>query len=178
LGPVRGQFAGVTLATTSAIALASCSSAAGSLSTRIVLEATQIVAGQPIKGTLVLANPGEAVDLTAVSHPFGHLHSPYHCKPAFEVYLTNGVVENEEGFTDECVAKPFVIAHGTTKLPFTLPTTYSRCTQTGPGAPSTPPCGPTGLPPLPLGNYRATVAWSEVVPVPAPSPVTVVVTGG
>jgi hypothetical protein len=159
------------------ITLVSCDAptVGGTLSTRLVLDATHVVSGQSIKGTLAVTNPGNPINLTTMT--LGKGLSPYHCKPGFEVYLTNGSIENEAGFADVCSSAPFIINHGTTHLPFRLLTNYSSCTETGLGAINTPKCTAHGIPPLPTGSYIAKVAWSKSVPLPAPKPRTVNLVG-
>lgn len=158
------------------VLLVSCgtSTTAGGLKVQVVLSETSLVAGQPIKGTLLVTNPGGAINLTAVGRPFGKPHSSYRCQPAFLVYLTNGVLENEEGFDEPCVSGPFTIAHGVSRWHFQVLTTFSGCTQSGGGTENMPACsGPSGTPPLPPGSYDTRIAWSEWVPLPDPRSVTV-----
>jgi len=136
------------------------------MTVQITLSATRTVAGSPIKGDLVIANPGPAVNLT-------HLE-PSGCMPGFAVYLTNGTISNAPAFTADCTSGAFVIAHGTTTLPFSLSTTYGACTsESAETTPSFPLCSPSGMPPFPPGTYQATIGWSEVVPLPRPRPVAV-----
>jgi hypothetical protein len=136
------------------------------MTVQITLSTTRTVAGNSIKGDLVFTNPGPAVNLTSLE--------PSGCKPAFAVYLTNGTISNAPAFTADCVAGPFVIAQGTTTLPFSLSTTYGTCTQQSAATtPNIPLCSPSGMPPFPPGAYRAPVGWSEAVPLPQARPVAV-----
>lgn len=136
------------------------------MSLRIELSATQAVAGPPINGNLVITNPGPAVNLTDLV--------PSGCKPGFTVYLTNGIIRDEAPSTADCVAAAFIIAQGTTTLPFSILTTYVACTsESAETTPNLPLCSSSGMPPLPPGAYQATIGWNEVLPLPQPKPVTV-----
>jgi len=136
------------------------------MTVQIRLSATQAVAGPPINGNLVITNPGPAVNLTELE--------PSGCMPGFTVYLTNGTIRNEPPSTADCVGAAFVIAQGTTTLPFSIFTTYVGCTsESAVTTPNDPLCLPSGMPPLPPGTYQATIGWSDVVPLPQPRPVTV-----
>ena len=130
--------------------------------------------GDQISGTLTITNSGNPLDLTALAHPFRG-PAVFHCRPAFQVYLTNGAVTNEGGFLADCSSRPFIIRHGANHLPFRLSTSYAACSQAGGSAPTSgiPPCTAQGTPPLPSGSYKAELAWSESVPLPSPKPVTV-----
>jgi hypothetical protein len=138
---------------------------------QIELSATRAVAGPPINGNLVITNPGPAVNLTDLE--------PSGCKPGFSVYLTNGTIKNEAPSTTDCVGAAFIIAQGTTTLPFTIFTTYVSCStsQSAVTTPNDPLCLSSGMPPLPPGTYQATIGWDEVVPLPQPRPVTVTLVG-
>lgn len=135
------------------------------IGTRIVLSTTQVVAGHPIEATLVVDNPGPAVNLTTVSH----------CRPTFAVYLSNSRVDNQPAIALDCSWRPFVIAHGTTRLRTTLPTTSSGCQQKPfSGDADMPRCLAAGeTPPLPGGAYQAV---ETSLPLPDPRPVAVTLT--
>jgi hypothetical protein len=140
------------------------------MTVRISLSLPQAVAGTTIKGYLVITNPGPAVNLTDLE--------PSGCKPGFTIYLTNGTISNEAPSTADCVGAAFVIAQGTTTLPFSLSTSYTGCTsESAETTPNIPLCLPSGMPPLPPGTYQAVIGWSEVVPLPQPLPVTVTLVG-
>jgi hypothetical protein len=141
------------------------------MTVQITLSATRTVAGSPIKGSLVITNPGPAVNLTRLE--------PSGCMPGFGVYLTNGTISNPPAFAADCIDKPLVIAQGTTTLPFTISTMYEACTQqSAETTPEFPMCLSSGMPPLPPGTYQATIEWSPTVPLPQPRPVTVTLTVG
>jgi len=171
---VRGLLQLIGISTLSSVALISCdsSSVRGPLRTELQLSSRVAVPGQQIKGTFVIINPSNPINLTEVAHPFGE-QAPDHCRPDFQVYLTNGAVDNESGFAMNCLGEPFVIAHGTTRLPFTLRTDYSGCSTTGTPTPDSPMCPASGFPPLPPGSYKAIVVWSDVVPLPSPKPLAI-----
>jgi hypothetical protein len=74
-----------------------------------------------------------------------------------------------------------LINHGNTRLPVTIFTSYTSCLQPGGSqlpSPTTIPACISGnqMPLLPPGRYRATVDWSEGVPIPRPAPVEVTLT--
>lgn len=136
------------------------------MTVQIRLSATHAVAGPPINGHLVITNLGPAVDLTDLV--------PSGCKPGFTVYLTNGTISDEARSTADCVGAAFIIAQGTTMIPFTILTTYVACTsESAETAPNLPLCSSSGMPPLPPGVYQATIGWNDVVPLPKPRPVAV-----
>jgi hypothetical protein len=137
------------------------------IETQIVLSTTHVVAGHHIDAALVVNNPGPPIDLTAVAH---------HCRPTFAIYLSNSRINNQPVIALICSPRPFVISHGTTRLRFTLLTTYSGCHQgPGPGGSGTPQCLPAGgYPPLPRGSYEAV---ETLLPMPMPKPVAVTLTG-
>ena len=157
----------------SAVVLASCSAhsspvASNRLIVQIVLNTSQVVAGDPIKGHLVVHNPHAAINLTQVVKN--------HCEPGVVVILTQGSFHNNVGFTAQCSPTPFVISHGVTRLPITVLTTYASCTQSGGSSRDTPRCSSSGPPPLPRGSYKAVIEWSMSVPLPRPAPVDVSLT--
>jgi len=137
------------------------------MTVQISLSTTQVVAGTPINGNLVITNPGPAVNLTKLE--------PSGCMPGFAVFLTNGTISNAPAFAADCTNGPFVIHEGTTKFPFMVLTTYAGCTSdSAETTPDLPLCPPPGLPP---GTYRATIEWSSSVPLPPPQPVEVTLVG-
>lgn len=137
------------------------------IQTQIVLSTTHVVAGYHIDGALVVRNPGPPIDLTEIAH---------HCRPTFAIYLSNSHIDNQPVIALICSPRPFVISHGTTRLQFTVPTTYSSCQQgPGQGGSGTPQCLPAGgSPPLPRGSYEAV---ETLLPMPMPKPVAVILTG-
>lgn len=169
---VRAVLLGLTLL----VVLTSCGTTnTGKLSDRLELSTTHTASGPSIKATFVINNPGSAINLTPASREVGGQASGG-CEPDFAVYLTNGNVNNEVGFNEDCSSAPFLIPHGTTRLPFTLDTTFTSCGD--PATPNDPGClASGGFPPLPPGTYKAEVEWSDKVPVPAPKPVSVTIVG-
>jgi len=139
---------------------------------RVVLDTDEGRAGPLIKGVLVVTNPYSAINLTQVEEA----SSPARCQPAFQIYLHKGGIGNPVAFTMACTNRPFLLAHGTTRLRFQVFTTYTQCSP--PDGQSVVPVVPClasgGLPPLPAGSYRTAIKWSEPVPLPTPVPVTVV----
>lgn len=137
------------------------------LNDRIVLQGTNVKAGTPIRGELVVVNRGE--------RPFSLL--THGCHPASAVVLTNGTITALPGFTTECLTRPLVISPGENRLAMSVATTYSTCSgtpaQSTAAAPACPP-GPQ-QPPLPAGRYRAFLVGTGLA-LPDPPPVTVVLT--
>lgn len=176
------MFAGVRrlIVASTAVLLSACAGPSSPHeAVAIELHTTKIVAGQSVEGWLVVTNPGHAFDLTQVASI--HVRSAggrvIHCRPAFAVYLSNAKVTQTIGFRDNCEAAPFLIRSGTTRLPFTLITTYGSCLQPGGRASiPTPACTAFGPPSLPKGTYTAKVEWSEHVPLPTASPFAVTLT--
>ena len=69
------------------------------LDVQIDLSATQVAAGHPLKGVLVVYNPHAAINLN-------HSKGAHGCKPSFAVTLSNGTIRNGVAFTMECTNEP------------------------------------------------------------------------
>lgn len=143
-----------------ALAVSSCSSPSATV--QIHLSTVRAEAGQPINGTLVVNNPQSAFFLT-----------PKGCVPPFVVILTRGHFRNDVVIPLACSERSVQVSHGTTRLPFTVTTSYNSCLGSGGyGDDGTPHCLPTGGdPPLPTGSYKAVLEWFTRVPLPTPTPV-------
>lgn len=160
---------------------------AGTITTRLVLDRTRVRSGVNIKGYLLVQNPGLTINLTDIAtNPIGrtgHQHArKTGCAPGFAVGLGNRLYQQQIGFAADCSAQPFLIRHGTNRLATSIITTFTSCLQPGGSqvpSPTTIPSCISGneLPLLPPGRYRATVVWSEHVPIPKPAAVTVSITG-
>jgi hypothetical protein len=136
------------------------------LSDRIVLGRTRARAGTPIDGTLTVANHGR----TTVNLNRG-------CRPFFAVTLTGHRLPLAAGFPALCSREPFLLKPGTTRLAFTVTTTYPGCTSGRPATGHTPACLPGNrMPPLPPGRYRAVLPGSGDLPLPPATPVQVTLT--
>lgn len=138
------------------------------LSLQIDLRTTQVVAGHPIKGDLVINNPKVALNLRE--------GTGLHCQPGFAVILMHGSFRNGVNFAMDCSTRPLVIRHGVSRFPITVTTMYNTCVPTGGGPASinTPPClSGDRIPPLPRGSYDAVIEWDSSVPLPRPAPVPV-----
>lgn len=148
------------------IAFASCGgSGTGRITDHLELSKTRVVAGQSLKATLVVNNPGSAINLTRV------------CRPAFLVDLVGSSARQDFGFTSDCMSGPFMVRRGTSRFSIPMVTTYSGCIS--PGGQSIiplPNCSTSGPPSLPPGKYTTQVEWSETVPLPKPRPLTVLIT--
>ena len=152
----------------------------GQITDLLVVSTAQVVTGRNLVATLVIDNSGDAIDLTKlatarVNEAPGKL-IPEHtgCKPNFVVNLIGEGAKQQISVTADCEGAPFVIRHGTTRLPFQMTTLYSACLQGGgQTTPALPDCQNGSVPPLPVGTYETQVAWSETVPVPSPKPLKV-----
>jgi hypothetical protein len=140
---------------------------------QIDLSTTEVAAGRPLKGVLLVYNPHAALNLSQAEGARG-------CRPSFAVVLSNGTISNGAEFSDVCPIQPFLISHGMNRLPFTVSTVFTGCIPSGvpndgPPTASQPRCLPSGRAPrLPTGSYRAMIEWSlRVPPLPQPAPVTV-----
>jgi len=194
LGDTRGRLARhlllgvVVLVTTLSFAFPpsdASPSAAQRLTDRLELTTTSVIGGQQIKGWLVVENRGNAINLTKVAtrtiHRRGRTPSTQlaGCRPDVGVGISNSHYRQSINFLAQCSPKPFVIRHGVTRIPVTIFATYSGCTQPGGTVTATNPAclstGPSPMPPLATGRYKTQVAWSEIVPIPTPKPLTVTV---
>lgn len=135
---------------------------------RLVLDRTTVVAGAPIKGHLVVTNDG--------TRPIEVARG---CSPSDEygVVLANASYRQQRFVaTDACgLAKTLLIRPGTTRLPVTVLTTYSVCSQSGSqqsDSQRVPACLPRGMPSLPPGRYRTVLEGTQIA-LPAPAPVVV-----
>jgi hypothetical protein len=106
----------VVMSTLLLVGLASCGTTTGKIFDRLELSTTHTAAGPTIKAALVIYNPGFAMNLT----PTGG------CEPYFAVFLSSARATQEIGFDKDCQSTPLVIAHGTTRFPFTVETTYTH----------------------------------------------------
>jgi hypothetical protein len=137
----------------------------GPITSRIELSQRSLHAGETIAATLVIDNPtGSPVRLVA-SHG---------CATKIAIALGNDKIPPQVSFFKDCGGNPTVIRVGESRLPFTVRSTYSGCAS-GPGPIGVPTCLPSGaVPPLPPGEYRATlVDRSSQLPSPPPVPVQV-----
>jgi hypothetical protein len=139
--------------------------AVGPISSHIELSRRSVNAGETIAATLVVDNrTGRAVRLV----------DGRGCAAKIAIALGNEKIPPQVSFFKNCGGSPTVIRVGESRLPFTVRSTYSGC-ATGPGAIAVPTCLPSGgLPPLPPGEYRATLVDSSTqLPSPPPIPVEV-----
>jgi hypothetical protein len=138
---------------------------------RVVLDTETAEAGPPITGFLVVTNPYAPINLTQVEQA----KQSARCKPGFHIYLRNANVDNRISFDTDCTDEPFLLAHGTTRIPVQVFTVFDRCSPDALGVMPAVPCLASGAePPLPAGSYRTAIQWSEPVPLATPAPVRVV----
>jgi len=162
----------VSLLTTAAGASGSKNGLLGAspiLHDRIELDSTQVVAGHPMRGTLVVTNSGSSpINLTR------------RCYPGFLIELTNKHIPPQVSFNFDCVNRPFLIPPGTSRFDMTILTTQGCTASGGTSATPIPTCPPGGgLPALPPGQYRAVLVGDGVaLPAPRPVPVTLLAPGG
>jgi hypothetical protein len=130
------------------------------LSTQVMLEVTQVRAGTPIKGTIVVTNTTGR----SIAAPAG-------CAISYEVVLTSPRYKPIVAWPADCEynrrsASSF--APGVTKMAVTVSTTYLACGGQGPSDPTMPPCAGAGLPPLPAGVYYTELVsnGTEILPIP------------
>jgi hypothetical protein len=133
------------------------------LTDRLVLRNTRVIAGTPIRGTLLVSNrSGRAINLNRG------------CRPSYEVALTSPRYTPSIAFAADCSVQPFIIRPGTNRLPVTVQTTYLACSATGSSAGQVPRCRHGNrMPPLPAGRYDA-VLFGDGLPLPAPAGVIVI----
>ncbi len=74
------------------------------LDVQIDVSSWQAAAEHPITGTLVVENPGAAMNLTQLIKE--------DCEPGFAVIPMKGSFRNDVGYTASCTNKPFVIHMG------------------------------------------------------------------
>ncbi len=137
-----------------------------SVTATVQLPRARVRAGATVHGSLVLTNrSGAPVDLKTT------------CTPKWQVVLGSGKEPPGVAFSLECGVDPFIVKVGTTKLPFTLSTSYPGC---APDAASVsrdlPRCRANGRPPpLPRGRYHAFLVTSDPsFPQAAPAPIRLV----
>jgi heat shock protein HslJ len=128
---------------------------------RIELPSDTIVAGMTTQGSVVVQNDtGEALHASGCGH-------------YFQVLLENDDVRQEPGW--RLCLEQFTFPVGESRHPITVSARYNNCVG-GAGLEGFPTCVPGGgPPPLPVGDYRATLFQSgNVVPAPPPIPFHVV----
>lgn len=124
---------------------------------RIVLNRAVVPTGTTIHAVVVVVNRT------------GHsilLRDPHGCESAMGVAVTNATVAPGGGFTQVCRSQMFLLATGTSRLPFDVITTYAGCVPTRTARSSkasAPACLPNGgVPNLPIGTYHAVIVGSEL----------------
>lgn len=139
------------------------------LSDRLVLASTSVLAGTPIKGTLLVIYTGRKP--INIDRPCG-AHDTF-------VLTNRKFPASEVPFPADCSASPVIIKPGENRLAVTVPTTYRQCSEVASQATSSSPACPPGhrMPPLPAGRYQA-VLLGDSLAIPAPAPVPVVILSG
>ncbi len=138
---------------------------ASALTARFEFSASEVVGGATLDGFLIVTNSSteliESMDQG--------------CAPKFGVYLTSSTVAGSIAFRMDCLTQPMTFPPGETRLPVTVAAGYPACAQGASNNPQVPVCPPTGLAPLPPGNYLATFGGS-IPGMLAPTPVAMQVT--
>jgi hypothetical protein len=85
-------------------------------------------------------------------------------------------VGHEAVFPSDCQAEPLTFPPGPTRLPFTVPATYSSCSPSAAAGSGTLACLPPPdiMPPLPAGRYEAKLVSTSPSLTAVPVPVEVV----
>jgi hypothetical protein len=103
------------LAGPAAPAAAAGAAAPTAVTARLVLRSTRVPAGTPLRGTLVLTNPGDQpLDLNDG------------CSPKWDVVLGRGRTPPGVAFSLECSPEPFLVAPGSTERRFRVDTAGRR----------------------------------------------------
>ena len=144
-------------------------SSSAPIEVRVALHHSRVVAGQPIKGTVVLTNTTSG-PITVES-----------C--AQNGWLQVGLKGRRYAYqaTSTLIACPpsIRLAPGANRFPVTVLTTYEGCLQPGgKSVAALPACTSTGPPPLPAGRYSTTVVIMGLANMTqAPRPITVTLLG-
>lgn len=156
----RRRFRSGVIAATVMLAAGGCSSSRyaypehpGELSAWLYLDSTQVRAGAPIRGTLVVTN--------TTKHTVG---APPGCATSYEVVLTSPTYHPMVAWPAVCAynRRSAISFHpGDTKIAITVQTTYLACSQQAAPGSVTPLCGEGGqVPPLPAGVYHTELVSS------------------
>jgi len=130
-----------------------------SLSAAVILETTTINAGGEIHGQVVVQNRT------------GHEIHVSGCRFIFQVLLTSSTYQPTVSWL-QCL-QAITIPEGRSTYPITVQASYWACGMLG-ASENMPACLPTGIPPLPPGDYEAkTFEDGGAVPLPAAVEVTV-----
>jgi len=141
--------------------------APAALTDQIILSQTDVTAGTSIPGTLLVTNSS--------SRPI--TLAPRFCQPIYEVVLTSKQIPADPAFPAACWGgKRYIFKPGRTRLPITVITTYSGCSEHGRGTIRMPRCLGNRVPPLPAGHYEAILVGLGLH-LPAPVPVLVTLRG-
>lgn len=136
------------------------------LAQSIQLSVTRARAGETIPAVLVITNPGATMDISA-----------HGCRPDFAIVLTDGQHPPVVAWPLSCALGPFLIPHGTRRLPTSVSTSQRACEPGGP-ANGLPGCLGSSMPPLPAGQYQAVLVWDGDVGLPPAQPVPVTLAAG
>ena len=138
----------------------------GEPSSWLYLDSTQVRAGTPVNGMLVVTN--------STKHTVGAAPG---CATSYEVVLTSPTYHPMVAWPAICTynRRGAISFHpGDTKIPITVQTTYLACSQQPASASVMPRCGEGGqVPPLPPGVYHTELVSSgDFLPVCPPVQVT------
>lgn len=123
-------------------------SSSAAIKVRVALHHSRVVAGQPIKGTVVLTNTTSRQITVESCAQNGWL----------QVGLQGRGYTYQASSTLIACPPSIRLAPGANRFPVTVLTTYESCLQPGgESVASLPSCTSTGPPPLPAGRYSTTV---------------------
>ena len=147
----RAALAGLALVAGSGGVAGASTASSAPVEVRVVLRHQRVVAGQPIKGTVVLTNTTSkpiTVDSCAQN---GWL----------QVGLVGHGYRYQAGRTLIACPPSIRLARGANRFSVTVLTTYEACVGAGgTSVRSLPACTATGPPPLPAGRYTTTVSMT------------------
>jgi hypothetical protein len=144
----RAALVGTTLLMSWGGVAGASGSASAPIQVRVSLQHGRVLAGQPIKGTVVLTNATSRSITVESCARNGWL----------QVGLKGRGYAYQPNSTLIACPPSIRIAPGANRFPVTVQTTYEGCLQAGgQSATSLPPCTSAGPPPLPAGKYSATV---------------------
>ena len=125
----------------------------------------RIVSGPLMHATLVVNNPGVAVNLMQT------------CNPTVMVTLVKTLPKGPQPEPMECFGGQYILDHGVTRISAIVITTYPGCVDSANVPTTGPTCINGVIPQLPPGDYLAVATWNwPVAHLPAAQPVSVVVT--
>jgi hypothetical protein len=145
----RGVLVGLALLVGCTGAAGASGSSSAAIKVRVALRHSRVVAGQPVKGTVILTNTTSRKITVESCAKNGWLRVGL--KGHGHTYQANSTL---------IACPPSIrLAPGANRFPVTVLTTYESCLQPGgESVTSLPACTSNGPPPLPAGRYSTTVS--------------------